>query len=208
MPGWDYSGNGHYFITVIVQNRRCLLGKIENDKMIFSDFGEIANMEWYKSFEIRNELILDEFKLMPNHFHAIIIIDKSDCTTNLSDSDDPRGDLDGDSHDGSYGDSHDGSHVQTHGRASLPDPQPHQSKFQRKPESLSSFIAGYKSAVTSKIDDFIDLHNLPIAKYNRNNKFWHPNYHDHIIRDEDEYWRIKNYIKNNPKNWNEDTLGH
>ena len=77
MPRWDYSGNGIYFITMVIQNRECLLGKIENNEMFFSDFGKIAKNEWYKSFEIRQELILDEFVIMPNHLHAIVIIDKT-----------------------------------------------------------------------------------------------------------------------------------
>jgi len=193
MPEWDYSGNGYYFITMMIDGRECILGKIANDEMIFSDFGKIANDEWYKSFEIRNELVLDEYTFMPNHLHAIIIIDKSYCTSS--------GDRNGCRH--VHG------HVQTHDRASLQavSAQSHPSpKLHRKPKSLSSFIAGYKSAVTTKIDDFIDLNNLPIAKYNRNNKLWQINYHDHIIRDIDEYWSIKNYIRNNPKNWDKDIL--
>ncbi|MCF8380273.1 MAG: transposase [Bacteroidales bacterium] len=74
MPGWDYLGNGYYFITMVIQDRRCLFGKIENDKMIFSVIGRIAQEEWDKSFEIRKELFLDEFIFMPNHIHAIVII--------------------------------------------------------------------------------------------------------------------------------------
>lgn len=35
-------------------------------------------------------------------------------------------------------------------------------------------------------------------------KNWQSNYHDHVIRNEKSYWRIKNYIINNPKNWNKD----
>ena len=214
MPGWDYSGNGFYFITIVTQKMECILGEIMNGKMILSDFGEIAQNEWYKSFEIRQELILDEFVLMPNHLHALVVLKKPD-----------------NSH-GSYG-----SHVETHGRASLQSIQQSteqsteqsfrqsiqqstkQSKFYRKPKSLSSFIAGYKSAVTTKINNLIDeyvkthgenveTHSLasqPIfEKYNRKNRLWQPNYHDHIIRNDDGYWRIKNYIKNNPKNWTDD----
>ena len=184
MPKWDYSGNGYYFITMIVQNRECIFGKIENDEMILSDFGKIAEQEWYKSFEIRKELILDEFQMMPNHLHAIVIIKKNQHKHNTHDT-----------------------HVETHGRASLQSGQPiqpNQPQFYRKPKSLSSFVAGYKSAITTKIDDFIDLHNLPIEKYNRNNRLWQANYNDHIIRNDDEYWRIKKYIINNPKNWKDD----
>lgn len=197
-PGWDYSGNGYYYITIMVQHRKYIFGKIENNKMIFSDFGKIADDEWDNSFKIRQELFLDEYILMPNHLHAIVVIKKP-------------GGLDG--MGGLHGlrDSH-GLHVETHGRASLQDKQdkPNQSKtydtFYRKPKSLSSFVGGFKTAVIIKIDDFIDLHKLPIEKYNHENKLWQSNYHDRIIRNNNEYWQIKNYIKNNPQNWTDDEL--
>ncbi len=65
MPGWDYSTNGIYFITLVTQNRECILGEIVDEKMKFSDFGNIVENEWLKSFEIRNELFLDEYIIMP-----------------------------------------------------------------------------------------------------------------------------------------------
>jgi REP element-mobilizing transposase RayT len=74
----------------------------------------------------------------------------------------------------------------------------------RLPRSISSFIAGFKSAVNSKIDDFLDEKQSEIPKYNRNNHFFQPNYHDHIIRNETEYNNISTYIINNPTNWNND----
>jgi len=77
---------------------------------------------------------------------------------------------------------------------------------QRKPRSISSFVAEFKSGVTNAIDNFIDENNLKIPKYNRDNHFFQPNYNDHIIRDKKEYFKIKNYIFSNPKNWNEDDL--
>ena len=196
MPGWDYSGNGYYFITIVTQNRECNLGKIvktTTTKTIFSDFGKIVVNEWYKSFEIRDELFLDESIIMPNHIHAIIVLEKNNETN--------------------------GSHVveivdvvdvvETHGRASLQHQQQSIERsaginFIRKPKSISSFIGGFKSAINSKIDDYIDKNNLDIPKYNRNNHFFQPNYHDHIIRNNAEYERIKNYIINNPMNWEKD----
>ena len=92
-----------------------------------------------------------------------------------------------------------------------PESQPNQRSPQpphliRKPKSISSFIAGFKSVVNTKIDDYIDEHELDIPKYNRHNHFFQPNYHDHIIRNGDEYLRIKNYIRNNPRNWEDDSL--
>lgn len=71
----------------------------------------------------------------------------------------------------------------------------------RLPNSISSFIAGFKSGVNTAIDNYIDQHNLKIPKYNRKNHFFQPNYHDRIIGDELEYMMVCNYIKNNPAKW-------
>jgi hypothetical protein len=85
MPGWDYSKNGIYFITLVVQNRECILGDIVDGKMILSDFGHIVENEWLKSFEMRGELFLDEYIIMPNHLHAIVILDKNETEINKLD---------------------------------------------------------------------------------------------------------------------------
>jgi len=190
-PNWDYSEAGHYFITICCQNQKHYLRKIENHKMILSDYGKIVEREWHESFALRKELFLDEFILMPNHLHAIIIIDPVQTHGRASQS---------------YNNEQQSSEAQqfeetqqtaeAHGRAPL--------RFVRKPKSISSFIAGSKSATTNKIDDFIDERELPIKKFNRNNKFWHSNYHDHIIHNDEAYQKIKNYIIYNPAEWDED----
>ena len=210
-PNWDYSSNSLYFLTIITQYRVCYLGEIENDEMQLSDFGKIVENEWLKSFKIRNELALHEYILMPNHVHAIVQIKNANENYDIQISTEmPDGD------------------VETHGRASLhphspttfighspsnwlPDyyfdfPTIKRNPPIRLPKSISSFIAGFKSAVNSKIDDFIDKQNLDIRKFNRTNHFFQPNYHDHIIRDDFEYYNIQNYIKNNPCNWGKDNL--
>ena len=46
--------------------------------MIINPFGEIIRNEWFKTTEIRNYVELDEFIVMPNHFHGIIIINDMD----------------------------------------------------------------------------------------------------------------------------------
>jgi REP element-mobilizing transposase RayT len=171
-PGWDYSSDGMYFLTLLTQHRECNLGKIVDEKIVLSDFGKIVRQEWLESFEIRKELFLDEWQIMPNHIHAIVIIDQQ-----------------GDRPD------------QGDGR-----PDPRIGDFYRLPKSISSFIAGFKSSVNTKIDDYIDNKQLKIPKYNRNNHFFQPNYHDHIIRNQESYYRIKQYIIDNPKNWKGDDL--
>ena len=47
---------------------------------------------------------------------------------------------------------------------------------------------------------------MDIPKYNRNHHFFQQNYYDHIIRDENEYKRISQYIINNPIKWRNDNL--
>ncbi|MGQ1948451.1 hypothetical protein ACT3CD_15255 [Geofilum sp. OHC36d9] len=76
--------------------------------------------------------------------------------------------------------------------------------FIQNPKCISSFIAGFKSAINSKIDDYIDEKQLNIPKYHRNNHFWQPNYFDHIIRNDQELERIRHYIVRNPQNWQAD----
>lgn len=178
-PQWDYSSNAKYFLTIVTQHRACNLGEINNDcKMVLSDYGKIVEKEWLKSFEIRNELILHEFVIMPNHLHAIVEI-------------------------------YNEKRIETHGGAFQPGSTFQTPKIKRNPpvrlpESISSFIAGFKSSVNTKIDDYIDTNNLNIPKYNRNNHFFQPNYHDHIIRNDSEYYIIRKYIINNPQKWKED----
>jgi len=61
-----------------------------------------------------------------------------------------------------------------------------------------------KTVKTKKIDVYIDKNKLSVSKYNSQNKLWQPNYYDHIVRNESEYWKIKQYIKYNPANWEND----
>ncbi|WP_413998436.1 transposase [Flavobacterium sp. W1B] len=70
------------------------------------------------------------------------------------------------------------------------------SKLFRKPNSISSFVAILKSVTTQKI-------NLLTAD---SSKIWQSNYHDHIVRNHDSFDKICHYIKNNPKNWNTDSI--
>ncbi len=72
LKGYDYSKAGLYFITICCQNRRCLFGAIKNGKMIMNNFGIIAWSEWINTSEIRGNVDLLEFIIMPNHMHGII----------------------------------------------------------------------------------------------------------------------------------------
>jgi putative transposase len=72
--------------------------------------------------------------------------------------------------------------VGAHGRAPL----------HRAPRSLGSFIAGFKSAATTRINELRQTPGLPV---------WQRNYHEHIIRTDQELNTIRRYIQNNPLQW-------
>jgi REP element-mobilizing transposase RayT len=74
LQNYDYSQAGAYFVTVCAQNRKCLFGDIANDDMVLNDYGRAVRDEWIKTAEIRSEIQLGEFVVMPNHFHGILII--------------------------------------------------------------------------------------------------------------------------------------
>src|SRR5690606_9254532 len=74
LKGYDYAKEGLYFITLYVQNREHIFGKIKNGKMILNPYGQIAHEEWLNTGNIRDNVALHEFIVMPDHFHAIIEI--------------------------------------------------------------------------------------------------------------------------------------
>jgi putative transposase len=71
---YNYSLPGEYFVTICTHQRECLFGEIIKEKMIFNSFGLIVQEEWLKTPSIRPEIELDEFIIMPNHLHGIIIV--------------------------------------------------------------------------------------------------------------------------------------
>jgi REP element-mobilizing transposase RayT len=88
LRNWDYGNSAAYFITICTKNREHYFGNIINAEMQLSEIGKIVKSEWLKTFKMRPDmnLIMDEYIIMPNHFHAIIIIGNnkynSDTNTN------------------------------------------------------------------------------------------------------------------------------
>jgi len=69
----DYSDSAAYFVTLVTRDRAELFGRIADDVMHSSSIGEIVREEWLRSSDIRQELALAEFVVMPNHLHGIVI---------------------------------------------------------------------------------------------------------------------------------------
>ena len=73
-PFWDYSRFGWYFITVCTQHKEHYFGEIVDGEIQLNEMGKIVNDELLKTTQIRKNVQLDEFIVMPNHVHVIIII--------------------------------------------------------------------------------------------------------------------------------------
>ncbi len=74
LKGYDYAQPGAYFITICARGRECLFGEVVDGEMRLNRFGEIVREEWLKTAVMRPGIEIDEFAVMPNHIHGIVII--------------------------------------------------------------------------------------------------------------------------------------
>ena len=74
LQNWDYGWNGLYFVTICTKNRKCFFGDIVDGKMNLSRIGIIADILWYEIKNHAQNIELDEFTVMPNHIHEILIL--------------------------------------------------------------------------------------------------------------------------------------
>ena len=75
LEGYDYTEEGAYFVTVVTQGREMLFGRVENGEMVLNAFGRIVEDTWKDLIRHNSGIVLEEFMVMPNHFHGVIIID-------------------------------------------------------------------------------------------------------------------------------------
>lgn len=157
LQGYDYSQAGSYFVTICTVDRACLLGEISGDEMHLSQFGEIVREEWLKTGQLRADVELDEFVIMPNHTHGIITILRELGTSA---------------------------------------PCPYQAVFGKtSPGSLSTIVAAFKSVAARRVNR---ERGTPAAE------FWQRNYYEHVIRNDEELDRARQYILTNPLRWSLD----
>jgi putative transposase len=77
LQNYDYSLAGAYFITIVTQGRKCLFGEIVEGEFRSNACGQIVQYEWERSAQIRTEIELDAFVVMPNHIHGVIVISEA-----------------------------------------------------------------------------------------------------------------------------------
>ncbi|HEX4953852.1 MAG TPA: transposase [Thermoanaerobaculia bacterium] len=165
LPSWDYRGGGAYFLTLCTAGRECLLGDVVESGVRLTEIGTLVEEEWRRSGALRSELELDAFVIMPNHLHGIVWLTEI---------------------------------VGAHGRAPSgvsATPDARSVPFQRPPRSLGSFVAGFKSATTLRVNVLRDSRGVP---------FWQRNYFERVIRHDEELHRVREYIAENPLKWHLD----
>jgi len=176
LPGWDYTAAGVYFITICTRERIPYLGEIQNDEIHLSDLGGVARQFWVEIPNHFPNVILDEFVIMPNHVHGIIVINSPGDVVDVETQ-----------HAASLHQQQRQQHQQNQQpTASLPRSTP-------KPGSISAIIRSYKSAVTRW------------AGQNGHANFaWQARFYDHIVRNQKSLENIQRYILRNPEKWDTD----
>ncbi len=182
LRGYDYSREGLYFITIMVQKRLHLFGEIKNGQMILNHAGEMVH-EWY--YEIENKFPdkrCHAMVVMPNHFHCIIENTKCDAHDEW------------DAHVDSCFETPNNNHNDPHcGEKYNKQNQIYNAGIERamdwfKTMTTNAYIRGVKNENWRRFD----------------RKLWQRSCHDRIIRNEEAYQNISKYIFNNPASWQED----
>ena len=191
LKGYDYSSPGAYFVTTVTHKRECLFGEVVEGSVHLSMMGVIVQQVWLESPDRYFHVVLDAFCIMPNHIHGIVIL-----TDTLG-----RG----------------GSELQW---PSVPDQIREKSNIESD-ENLTRPYIQWPSVADqirekSKIESDENLtrpyvrHGLPeivravksfSARRINRLQVWQRNYHERIIRNENELNAIRRYILYNPLQW-------
>ncbi|OFY61219.1 MAG: hypothetical protein A2V50_01945 [Bacteroidetes bacterium RBG_19FT_COMBO_42_10] len=133
---YDYTFPGWYYITICTDERKNLFGIITNGKMIHNRAGNILEEEWIRTKEIRKNIDLDYYVIMPNHLHGIIIINSRGESNSPQDKT---------------------------GRMQY---APTNVKFKSPSQSLGAIVRGFKSAVTKRLREISGNPELKIWQRN------------------------------------------
>lgn len=74
LPGYDYTQEGAYFVTLVTANRECLFGDVVDGRVVLSTYGKIAEWFWRDVPRHAKTVQLDAYMVMPNHVHAVLWI--------------------------------------------------------------------------------------------------------------------------------------
>jgi REP element-mobilizing transposase RayT len=177
LKGYDYSQAGLYFVTICVKNRECLFGNIADGEMILNDAGQMVESEWLKLPERFTNIVLHEYIVMPNHFHAILQIVGATLVA-----------------------AQNNTVAQNNMIDATEKGQPQGIAPTRK--TVGDMVGAFESITT--VEYIRGVKNKNWKPFD--GKLWQRNYWEHIICNEKSYQTISDYIINNPLKWNDDKL--
>jgi len=180
LKGYDYAEAGAYFVTICAQNRECLFGEIVDGEMRVNDAGKVIARWWEELPHKFPSVDLDEFVVMPNHFHGIVVITDTSVGAYLRVCPDPQGARMAQGADVTAQGAHPGAPLRR--------------------LALGEIVQWFKTMTTNEYIRGVKQNGwTPFP-----GKLWQRNYYEHIIRNENDLNRIREYIFNNPANWAND----
>jgi putative transposase len=196
LRGYDYSQTGVYFVTICIHHRdQQLFGDVVDGKMVLNECGAIVQEEWHNTAKIRSYVVLDEFVVMPNHFHGIIqLTDRRGTACRAPLKPPPDTNKLGTA---SRAQSESPSHCDHQGTARRAPTDTPTGQFGKPTNgSIPTIVRAFKSVVSNRIHE-----KMPEFK-------WQRNYYEHIVRDDKSLFLIRQYIRNNPLAWASDSENH
>nr|MBS0037491.1 hypothetical protein [Saprospiraceae bacterium] len=164
--------------------------------MVLNDVGKMVEREWLKLPQRYGNIALHEFVVMPNHFHSILQITAGASIGVAQNEENVQNEV---------VTKNNGPVKNDHGMDVKGQPQgiaPAGIAPSGKGKTVGDMIGAFQSIVT--VQYIRRVKNMDWQLFN--GKLWQRNYYDHIIRNEQSYHRISEYIKNNPANWQNDKL--
>jgi putative transposase len=191
LKGYDYASPGWYYLTICTFERQFLFGEIVRDQMRPSVIGEIARECWNEIPQHFPRATLDVSVVMPNHLHGILILGE-----------------------------------EVGARHGVP-PRRAAAFGQPVPGSLAVIVGQFKQAVTRRVEAqrgaaaAAQLYGHATAwprdmpwhartseqgasRQRPALEIWHKNYYEHVIDNEKDLQRIREYICTNPLRWRYD----
>jgi REP element-mobilizing transposase RayT len=185
LRGCDYSRPGAYFVTINVKGGECALGDVVDGYVQCTDLGRIAHDFWAQVPVRFPYVSIDQFVVIPNHVHAIIVIhevapaDKTERSARRGRVVPPR----------------ESTPPQSNARRGRGHPAPDTDTAnmpRRRRATLGHIIAFYKYETTRQIN---------ARRGNEPAPFWQRSFYDHVVRDRRGLDAIRAYIANNPLHW-------
>ncbi len=189
LKGYDYTQAGAYFVTICTQNRECLFGEVVDGEMRLNAAGQMIQSVWNELPAFYPGVDIDEFVVMPNHIHGIIVlVGATPCGRPVTPPND---------------------HPVGATPCGRPEPGQAQGRHRGLPLptvtamptlSLPDVVHRFKTLTTKRYADGVKQLGWPPFP----GRLWQRNYYEHIIRNEESLNRLRQYIANNPAQWQSD----